>query len=58
MKFLVNEVIEDILQENILQISKECKYMDFKMLRKTCAKKCLFYLDEYILLEHNKFKGK
>jgi len=50
MKFLPINVCNDILSEEILEIFKSEKEIDFKKFKTLIAKKCLRYLDDFILL--------
>jgi hypothetical protein len=50
MKFLPINVCNDILREEILEIFKDEKEMDFKKFKQLVAKKCLRILDDFILL--------
>lgn len=50
MKFLPINVCKDILDEEILEIFKSEKEIDFKKFKCLIAKKCLRYLDDFILM--------
>ena len=50
MKFLPINVCNNILNEEILEIFKSEKEIDFKNFKNLIAKKCLRYLDDFILL--------
>ena len=50
MKFLPINVCNDILREEILNVFKDEKEIDFKKFKQLVAKKCLRILDDFILL--------
>ncbi len=49
MKYLVTDVIKDILTEEVLNIFNQWKTIDFKYMKQKSAKIVLRYLDEFML---------